>query len=310
MAKKFESKPASVKLNASTTTTTLKASKKAHKAVKKSVTEVKKPSVITTLPEEPSDGPKLHHTMQGAWKKFSHRYLIANEEMDIGVSYMGLNAASVKVRVLKNKRISGKDVYVFSARAKTASFYSWVYELDDYIQSFVLRDTFVPVKYSLIQRESKKDIDHLEFFDRDKLKTHFRYKRTKKSGAVNYRKKDSSIPYFSQDFLSVFFFFRGLPLKPGDSYIIPITTKAKTWEMKINVLKRENVSVKYYKNAPALKVEAITKYSGELAKQGKLHFWISDDKYRVLMKFKASVKIGSIKGSLLKYRVDGQEILK
>ncbi len=243
------------------------------------------------------------------WKSFKKNYLFPSEEMKVNISYIGINAASVLIKMRRNTvDIGAKKAYVFYARAKTASFYKWVYELDDVVESFVDINEFVPLKYNLVQRESKKDIDHIELYDREKGMTHFRYKRVTKDGKVTHRKKDKKMPHFSQDFLSVFFFFRGLPLELGKDYVIPITTKAKTWNMLIKPISKVKMNVGKLKNIQAIKLQVFNKYSGDISKEGAMEFWISDDKYRRFLQVKTDTKIGKVYGTLDKYTIDGVEI--
>ncbi len=245
----------------------------------------------------------------GLWKSFKKDYLYPSEQMSVNISYMGINAASVLIKMRKNlASIGSKETYVFFARAKTASFYKWIYELDDIVESFVDVNEFVPLKYNLVQRESKKDIDHIELYDRDKGMTHFRYKRVTKDGKVTHRKKDKKMPHFSQDFLSVFFFFRGLPLELGKKYVIPITTKGTTWNMLIKPISKVKMNVGKLKNIQAIKLQVFNKYSGDLSKKGAMEFWISDDKYRRFLQVKTDTKIGKVYGTLDKYIIDGTEI--
>lgn len=235
------------------------------------------------------------------WGNFNPQFLHVGEVTRIDVSYLGINAASIEIGIKDVVLIDGHQSYQLWSRARSADFYNWVYEIDDLVESYVSADEFLPIKYSLAQRESNKTVDHIELYDREKLTTHFRYKRIKK-GEKSFEKSDSPIPYYSHDFLSCFFFIRGMPLRSKDVYTFPVTTKGKTWLMKVEVLKRETVEVgdKKYK---AVKLKAITKYSGEMAKRGTMHIWLSDDKYRKFLKFDSELKFGTVTGSLSKYTV-------
>jgi len=296
---------------------------KKSKAVKKSklskVPKVTNKTPTTTIPEvtttstRPISVESVYKNKEpqsyALWNSFKKNYLYPSEEMNVKITFMGIGAASVLIKMRKNLvDIGSKKAYAFYARAKTASFYKWIYELDDVIESFVDVNEFVPLKYNLIQRESKKDIDHIELYDREKGMTHFRYKRVTKDGKVTHRKKDKKMPHFSQDFLSVFFFFRGLPLELGKEYVIPITTKAKTWNMLIKPIAKVKMNVGKLKNIQAVKLQVFNKYSGDLSKAGAMEFWISDDKYRRFLQVKADTKIGKVYATLDKYTIDGIEI--
>lgn len=242
------------------------------------------------------------------WDLFDSQYIYIGEESVINATYLGVHAGDLTVKVMPKATVGEEDVYYFYARATSAKFYKWVYQIDDVVESFVTVKEFLPLKYALSQKESKKSIDHIELYDRKKLKTHFRYKRTK-GEEVDYKKIDDEIPYFSQDFLSAFFFIRGMPLRKGDVYLIPTTTKSKTWAMRVEIVKKEKIRLTDHGYFKATKMKIMTKYEGDIAKEGSIIIWISDDKYRRILKFQSDFKIGAVTGELHSYSIRGKKIL-
>jgi hypothetical protein len=49
----------------------------------------------------------------------------------------------------------------------------------------------------------------------------------------------------------------------------------------------------------AIKVHALTKYTGDHLKSGELTFWFSDDDKRTLLKGQAKIKIGSVTAEIV-----------
>lgn len=224
------------------------------------------------------------------------------EKIYIDINYMGISTGAIVVTTKPIIKMAGKDAYHFNARVKTSSFYSYLYELDDNIDSYVSKSEFLPLKYSLIQRESGQDVDDLQLFDHDKHETYFFYKRvtdekTKKKNGTKYT------PYKFADSLSVLFLIRALPFKVGYKTVLPIMNKGKLLLMNVEVQGVESLDSEIG-TMETYKVKASTKYSGDTLKSGDMTFWFSTDPKRIFVKFKAKIKIGSISGDVAKYEVD------
>ena len=235
---------------------------------------------------------------QKFWKAFSPTFS-TGEKFVLSLSYLGVTAGHIKIETKKMVTLNNKQTYHFVARLKSATFYKYIYSLDDTVESFISKDDFLPVKYTLAQRESGQIVDDLQLFDHEKHQTFFWYKRLKK-GKTKTRHVEAFIPKYFQDSFSSLFFVRGLPLKNGDLYQFPVMTRGKMWLIKMKIAGRENIRIMDNK-IRAIKVIAETHFPGVLKKKGDIIFWYSDDADRKLLKFKANIKVGSINGEMIKY---------
>jgi hypothetical protein len=267
----------------------------------------KKPIVAKKLPSVAAEWVEQDQKSQGIWSKFSIAFLPTTEEHKMQVSYLGVVAATSVLTVMPMAQIQGRPVYHFRTRAKTSDFYKWVYSLDDVLDSYVDKEHFTPLKYVLKQVEKNKTIDDVQLFDRAKHMTYFRYKKVK-DGVESKDSKDVAIPFYNQDYLSSFFFLRGLPLQNGDQYLFPVTTKGSTWLMSVKVAKREEIVINLGK-FKAIRLEVISKYTSELAKQNTMIFWLSDDEKRIFLRTNAEVKFGALKSELTSYSQNGKVLL-
>lgn len=236
-------------------------------------------------------------------EKFWNKYqpiLYEGEKMIMDISYGGVSTGKITINTLPSTKIGDEDVFHINTRIKTADFYSYLYELDDYCDSYLTKKDFRPLKFSLIQRESSQDIDDLQLFDLNELKTYSFYKRVT-SEKEKKSKKVKSIPRFFQDPFSVIYFLRGLPMEIGNSYVIPLVNQGKVEILSAKVEKKEALSTKIgEKEAFVLKI--FTKAKGKTIKGGEMTFWFSADEKRVFLKFKAKIKLGSINGEILEYQ--------
>ncbi|MBF0312994.1 MAG: DUF3108 domain-containing protein [Oligoflexia bacterium] len=235
------------------------------------------------------------------WKLFTPNiYLGAKTEMTI--KYLGINCGNIAIYEKEIVKMGGdaeRMAFHFFARVQSAPFYESFYKLDDYVEAFVDIDSFLPIKYTLVQRESKQNVDDLQLFDLDKLVNYYRYKRVKKSETKE-ESKESILPRLILDSFAPLFFIRGLPLKFGDVYEFPVITRGTVWILKVKVAQEEIVTIQG-KNFSAIRLDAETQFPGVLKKRGDINFWVSKDDVRRPLKFMAKVKIGKIEGELTNF---------
>lgn len=252
-------------------------------------------------PEPPADYPPelltINKKAEKVWKLYRPNHH-ADQKIYLDIHYLGMTVGKIMVQNRGKKVINDKEVWHFNARFKSAPFYSNIYELDDTVDTYVTTDKFLSTRYSLIQRETKQDVDDLQLHDREQFKTFWFYHQKKSDGSVKDKKEEKPIPYYSIDPFSVLFFYQGLPLKNGDVYEIPVINKGKVLILKSIVEGREKIRTdKGIKNA--VRLHATTKYTGETLKSGDMYFWLSDDPKRTLLKAQAKIKIGSVTAEIV-----------
>jgi len=259
-------------------------------------------TLVTKKKKLPDDYPELmkeiNKKAEAVWKQYKPNHFI-NEKNYLDIHYLGMTVGKIMVMNQGKKMINGKEVWHLHARFKSAPFYSSIYELDDTVDTYVTTDEFLSLRYSLIQRESKQDVDDLQLNDRDQMKTFWFYKQKKSDGKIRNKEKEAHIPYFSIDPFSVLFFYQGLPLKNGDVYEIPLINKSKILILKSVVEGRETIETEVHKKVRAIRVHATTKYTGETLKDGDLTFWFTDDAKRTLIKASAKIKLGSVTADIV-----------
>lgn len=233
------------------------------------------------------------------WEIFEPRYF-PGEQSIVAVSYLGVTAGYITIETKDIKKMNGQDVFHYYARLKSSDSYKYFYWLDDVIESFSTTKDFLPVKYELVQREKKQNVDDLQLFDSKKSMTYHWYKRVK-DGNTKEEKIEKMIPSLATDSFSALQFVRGLPLKKGDVYEFPVITRGKFWLLRVDVVGDDNIVVNG-KNMDAIKVKAETNFPGVLKKSGDIIFWYGKDEHRRLLKFQAKVKLGSINGELIEYK--------
>lgn len=236
---------------------------------------------------------------RGVWEKFKPNFL-QGEQSILAVTYLGVTAGYITMLSKEVVTLNNKQAFHYYARFKSSDSYRYFYWLDDKLDTYVEKETFLPMKYSLIQREKKQNVDDLQLFDFKKMMTYHWYKRVKENSNKD-EKLENVIPSLAQDSFSALQFVRGLPLVKGDVYEFPVITRGKFWLLKVEVLGPEKTNVDG-NNVDAIKLKAETNFPGVLKKSGDILFWYSADSDRKFLKFQAKIKIGSVFGELVEYK--------
>ena len=272
--------------------------------VKKEIPQKEKKVALTKVEEvvsEEVEYPEEFKAIDENSLKFWHSQnwvAKVGEKTHLDINYLGVTAGKIVISLEEEGEVGGRPVHHINARLKSAPFYRYIYELDDSIDTYVLKDTKMPVKFSLIQRETSQDVDDLQLFDQENHKAYWYWKRKTDNGESK-KQREEFIPYYFQDPLSIVFFLRGMPLKVGDEYAIPIINKGKVEILTSKVEAYEKIDTELGESE-AIRVKAYTKYTGETLKSGDMVYWFSANEDHHFLKFKAKIKLGSISGDVTK----------
>ncbi|HLE11270.1 MAG: hypothetical protein A2504_03430 [Bdellovibrionales bacterium RIFOXYD12_FULL_39_22] len=232
-----------------------------------------------------------------SWKLFKQE-AINKEQLTLEISYMGLTAGELVLKVTPEEIVADKKVIKASAALKSVSVYKLFFEANDNLESYILKDSFIPLKHTLVQNEKGKKLREIQLFDHDKLTGYFfsdkiEEKKEAKKGTTG------QLPKLFQDSLSSIIFLTGLPLKKGDHYKIPIVDKARAKLVSIDVTAGEDMEIAG-KKVKTVKLNA----SGLLSvikKQRQVTFWFSNDEFHRLVKLEAELNVGMITGKLVRH---------
>lgn len=283
-----------------------KKSKIKSKTKIESAKEKIEPSAKVITPSPPSEAAVYSEEFKSydvksklVWDKFKPIFY-EGEQSIMSISYLGVTAGHITISSKNIVSLKNKLAYHYFARFKSNDSYRYFYWLDDKLDTYVEKETFLPMKYSLTQREKKQNVDDLQLFDFDKLMTYHWYKRVKE-GSNKEEKIEKKIPRFAQDSFAALQLVRGLPLIKGDIYEFPIVTRGKIWLLKVEVMGEDLINVGD-QEVKAIKIKAETNFPGVLKKSGDIIFWYGNGPEKKLLKFQAKIKIGSVFGELVEYK--------
>lgn len=268
------------------------------------------PPKITKIEKVEDNDPTLANDYPPEFIKYDKKYASVWDSLTpnfkkgeihkLNISWSLFDAGEITLETLGKVLVGQEPAFGFSANLVSAEYFESIYKLQDKLESFVSQEKFLPIKYTLSQRESGQSVDDIQLFDQKKLKMYFSFKREKK-GKVTKKNEEINTPRFFLDSFSVLHFIRALDFKVGDKFSLPVMTRAKLWFLNAQVDKVEEITI-MEKSVRAYKIKAETQFPGVLKKSGDIIFWYSADKAKKLLKFEAKVKIGTIKGILTEYQ--------
>jgi LysM repeat protein len=217
------------------------------------------------------------------WTPRENHAFTVGEELTFAVQYGSITAGYATLKIPEITEIGGRPCFHIVAEAKTHPFFETFFKVRDRIESYFDVDYAMPWRYEKHLREGGYSADAFYLFDQ-------------RLGKIVEPDKshEEPIPIGSQDVMSCFYLARILPQDVGKSFTIPVTDdKMKNYELKVEVLSRERVSV-LAGDFDCIVVRPLLTFQGVFQQKGEVLLWITDDARRIPVKIKSKIAIGSI----------------
>ena len=212
------------------------------------------------------------------------------EYFQFSIDWNGLNGGSSLMQVQNLHTVDGRRCYRIVTKAESNSFVSRFYKVRDRAESSVDAESLFSRRFVKRLREGgyKKDVDVR--FDQEARK------------AVYSNGKEYDVARGVHDVLSAFYYIRTRPLVAGTTVAVPTHDNEKSYEMEVQVLRREKVEVPAGKFSCVV-VEPKLKSEGIFKSKGSMQVWLTDDDRRLPVMVKSAVPVGSISVRLTDFRL-------
>lgn len=213
-----------------------------------------------------------------------------NARMD--VSFTGISAGTVELRVNPFLEVNGKKSYHFSGHAETNSFFSFFYKVNDWIETYVDYKDLVPHSMALHVRESRQFREARTYFNWEKLQGKHWEKKIRKGKAREKKIEWQLLPY-SQNVLSAFFYLRLFKYKVGKQLKFSVADDGKNLIVQIDVLRKEKLKTaagEFDCYVSKVKFE----YNGVFKQTGDIFLWTIADQYQNIARLEAKIKLGTM----------------
>ena len=220
----------------------------------------------------------------GEWFKFRIHY--------------GLITAGYATLKVDNAVVNDKEVYHIQGEGHTTGMTAWVFNVEDYYQSYVDRKLDMPYRFirKIDEGGYKKDIQ-----------IDFDYE-TETAVVNNYKHKTSeeiALPDNVQDMVSSFYYLRNQldteNIEVGHTVDMNMFFDRGVHKFRLKFLGRETLNTTFGK-VPTLIFRPYVESGRVFKEEESLTVWVTDDKNKMPILIKADLMVGSLKASLAEYK--------
>ncbi len=207
------------------------------------------------------------------------------EKLTFVIRYGVIVAGSATMSIPKMHKINDEEVYKIVTEARSSSFFSAFYKVEDRVESFIDREGLFTWRFQKKLREGKYRADR--FVDYDQVN----------GWAVSSKKDSMQIPPCVHDILSSFYYIRTQKLAVGKSLFLDNHADNKLYPLEVKVHKKERIKVKAGE-FNCVVVEPILRASGLFKSKGRLIIWLTDDERKIPVQMKSKIIVGYITAEL------------
>ncbi len=214
-----------------------------------------------------------------------------SETLRYSVSWLGMPAGEVVMRI--EEREGGDNKFLISATFKSAGLLDLFYPVDDYFETIVKGKSHLPEYCKMLQKEGRRQNNKVTLYDQQKY-------------LVTYKKNDRSPELFDLDGpmhneFSSFLFMRTLSFDHGEREMMPIFADNDRHEMVLTV-EGEDTLQTIIGRKETLRVRTHLTFRGLYDKMDDPLIWLTDDVYRIPVKIRTKIAIGSLVAELSDYQ--------
>lgn len=219
------------------------------------------------------------------------------EEIVFDISYWGIDAGELVMRVLPFVSVNGRKAYRFQTTARTVSLFESIYKVNDVAEAYLDFDEMRPLSYRLNIKETNQLGNSRAIHDWKSGLVRFWEKKVTKEGRVEEKKLEWEADAFAQNAFSSIWYLRTFQLKVGKSYKFWVAHENENLLIECEVLRQETLSTDQGKFEAVVVRPKATK-NGEPHSIGDNLFWMSADDRKLPLRIESKIKIGKIVGSL------------
>ncbi|MGA7720106.1 MAG: DUF3108 domain-containing protein [Ignavibacteriaceae bacterium] len=224
------------------------------------------------------------------FRKVENKAFKEGEKLTFDVKYGFVTAGYATMAVPRIKKISGRDVYNITFDVNTVPSFDWIYKVRDHYETFLDIDGLFPWRFEQHIREGSFSKDFSAFFDQ-------------RSGKAKTNQGEFKIPKYVNDIVSAFYYSRTInfsKLNVGETIRLQNFYSDSVYTLDVKYLGKEQVTVTGG-TFNCVIVEPIIIKGGLFKSEGSIYVWLSDDNYRIPVKVKTKIVIGSIDAVLTSF---------
>ncbi|MFQ5431650.1 MAG: DUF3108 domain-containing protein [Nitrospinota bacterium] len=211
------------------------------------------------------------------------------EKLIYNVEWLWFDAGRVVLNIPDIVNDGDRRLMRFTMRTTSTNVIAKIFHMDDFFESYWDMENRIPKKLVVKIRESHTTKDKVIDFD-----------HAAGQAVVTTDDKESEIKELNpraQDFLSSGHFTRTWPLIPKTKIRFPVFEDNKNYNAVIKVIKKERIRIMGGLLDTVMIIPKI-KYEGAFQSRGTLYVWMTDDEYKIPVRFKMSIVVGTMVATL------------
>lgn len=212
------------------------------------------------------------------------------EKLTYEVKWLWFDAGRVVLHIPDMVTDGDRPFMRFTLHTYTTHTIAKIFEMDDYFESYWDPVSRLPSKLVVKIRESYENKDKVMEFDHD-MKEVVVTKDEKEPETME-------LDPLAQDFLSAGHFTRTWPLIPRQKIRFPVFEDDKNYNAVMKVIKKERLRIMGGMIDTVMIIPKI-KFEGAFQSRGTLYVWMTDDEYKVPVKLKMKIVVGTMTATLV-----------
>jgi hypothetical protein len=215
-------------------------------------------------------------------------------------AYWGLIPVGLAVATTEWIEEDGRRLLRIRFRSRSNRILEKLYPVDDIIESVVDPVTFLPVRFEKNISEGSHRYHEVTTFDRTNNIARWQSLRSGRTRVFPIRPDTRDIPSFM-------YYMRSHDFKPGTREHHVIMADEKTYDLWINVGKRDTVDLPVYGDVECLKTEPEAAFEGIAVRKGRAWMWISRDARRLATRIILTLPVATAKVILHEVQGPGED---
>lgn len=191
----------------------------------------------------------------------------------------------------------GRKLIAIRVTTKTRSIMDKIFPVDDFLESVVDPETFLPLRFTKRLSEGRYRLHEITTFNHAAGTAFWRHLLKDKS-------EEFAIEPDTRDLLSFMYYMRSQKFELGKHYQFRVMADEKLYDLFVDAIDYETLEIGRYRRIRSLRLYPEAKFHGLFVRVGRLDVWISDDDRCLCVRAMAQAPIiGTIR--LLIDRVEG-----
>ncbi len=193
----------------------------------------------------------------------------------------------------------GRELIRITLVARTYAAYKHIFEVDDKTEVIIDPETALPIRHDWIINEGTIHKSHLTTFDHAEKTAVF----------LDRISKDLRVIPIAEDTQEIFSFIyanRNADLEQLAQQKHRLLVTGKLYDLSVKIAGHDNIKVRDHGKVASVEIEPVAEFDGIFLRQGKVFFWISKEKRRVVTCIKSKVAVGRVTAKLQSVSGAGQ----